>query len=160
MNSVGFLRDFRRLNVAITRAKYALLMVGNAPALTEGEDQVRERLRKKQAIKDSTRKEAASERRRSQPQESALDPLNRHSTSFWDDFEKKEEEDEEERAPNKVILSIGHLIEDATQRDCYYEWEQVKRPMQKESKKELEREEKGVEKGEGKKKKKKGEGKK
>ncbi len=36
-NSVGFLEDYRRVNVAITRAKYSLWIVGNEEVLKSSE---------------------------------------------------------------------------------------------------------------------------
>ena len=35
MNQIGFLRDFRRLNVSITRAKYGMIIIGNAICLKQ-----------------------------------------------------------------------------------------------------------------------------
>ena len=35
MNQIGFLRDFRRLNVSITRAKYGMIIIGNALCLKQ-----------------------------------------------------------------------------------------------------------------------------
>ena len=37
-NGIGFLRDFRRLNVSITRAKYGMIIIGNAKCLYEDSD--------------------------------------------------------------------------------------------------------------------------
>ncbi len=37
--SIGFLKDPERLNVAITRAKYALWMIGHAETLSKGDSE-------------------------------------------------------------------------------------------------------------------------
>jgi regulator of nonsense transcripts 1 len=34
--NIGFLKDMRRMNVALTRARTALIVIGNRPTLTEG----------------------------------------------------------------------------------------------------------------------------
>lgn len=39
-NQVGFLKDFRRLNVAITRSRLSLIMLGNVETLTKGQSDV------------------------------------------------------------------------------------------------------------------------
>ena len=37
-NQIGFLKDFRRLNVSITRAKYGMIIIGNAKCLSQSSE--------------------------------------------------------------------------------------------------------------------------